>query len=59
MPLLTEPIGSIPRSAQLIEGIRRFGGGRMAVDELEGLFDNAVRGHVLAAASLVEMYARS
>ncbi len=43
MTLPTEPIGSIPRPAQLIEGIRDYGAGRITADALETLFDNAVR----------------
>jgi 5-methyltetrahydropteroyltriglutamate--homocysteine methyltransferase len=43
MTLPTEPIGSIPRPAALISGMQAFGSGRIAADELESLFDTAVR----------------
>src|SRR5260221_7488051 len=43
MTLPTEPIGSIPRPAQIIEGIREYSAGRITADALETLFDNAVR----------------
>ena len=43
MPLPTEPIGSIPRPVELIEGMQAFGEGRISSDALEALFDAAVR----------------
>lgn len=43
MTLPTEPIGSIPRPAALITGMQSFGAGRTSSDELESLFDAAVR----------------
>src|ERR1700730_1236957 len=43
MPLPTEPIGSIPRPPELIEGMKAFGAGRISADALEALFDGAVR----------------
>jgi len=43
MVLPTEPIGSIPRPAALIEGIQTFEDGRMSQQELERLYDSAVR----------------
>ena len=43
MTLPTEPIGSIPRPAELIEGMKAFGDGRIGEDALEALFDAAVR----------------
>jgi len=43
MTLPTEPIGSIPRPAELIEGMKAFGEGRITADALEALFDAAVR----------------
>ena len=43
MTLPTEPIGSIPRPAELIEGMKAFGTGRISADALEALFDGAVR----------------
>ncbi|MEP6994332.1 MAG: cobalamin-independent methionine synthase II family protein [Acidobacteriota bacterium] len=43
MSLPTEPIGSIPRPPELIEGMKAFAGGRISSDALEALFDGAVR----------------
>ena len=43
MTLPTEPIGSIPRPPELIEGMKAFGTGRISADALEALFDGAVR----------------
>jgi len=43
MPLPTEPIGSIPRPPELIEGMQAFTAGRISADALEALFDGAVR----------------
>jgi 5-methyltetrahydropteroyltriglutamate--homocysteine methyltransferase len=43
MVLPTEPIGSIPRPAALIEGIQTFEDGRMSQQDLERLYDSAVR----------------
>ena len=43
MPLPTEPIGSIPRPPELIQGMKAFGDGRISADALEALFDGAVR----------------
>lgn len=43
MTLPTEPIGSIPRPAALIEGMRAAAAGRIAAEKLETLFDDAVR----------------
>jgi 5-methyltetrahydropteroyltriglutamate--homocysteine methyltransferase len=43
MILPTEPIGSIPRPAALLEGMKAFGEGRIAHEALEALFDDAVR----------------
>ena len=43
MTLPTEPIGSIPRPRELMEGMRTFGEGRISADALEALFDGAVR----------------
>jgi 5-methyltetrahydropteroyltriglutamate--homocysteine methyltransferase len=42
MTLPTEPIGSIPRPRNLIEGMKAFGDGRIGADALETLFDAAV-----------------
>jgi 5-methyltetrahydropteroyltriglutamate--homocysteine methyltransferase len=43
MALPTEPIGSIPRPRELIEGVAAFGAGRISADALEALYDGAVR----------------
>lgn len=43
MILPTEPIGSIPRPAALIEGIRSFECGRCSEQELDALYDSATR----------------
>src|SRR5215831_749765 len=43
MTLPTEPIGSIPRPQELIEGMTAFADGRIGADALEALFDAAVR----------------
>jgi methionine synthase II (cobalamin-independent) len=43
MTLPTEPIGSIPRPATLISGMQAFRAGQISEDELESLFDTAVR----------------
>src|SRR5438128_3603610 len=43
MPLPTEPIGSIPRPPELIEGMRAFASGSLSSDRMESLFDAAVR----------------
>lgn len=43
MPIPTEPVGSIPRSPELMEGVRAFAAGKVTRDELEELYDSAVR----------------
>jgi 5-methyltetrahydropteroyltriglutamate--homocysteine methyltransferase len=43
MTLPTEPIGSIPRPKELIEGMTAFSDGRIGADALESMFDAAVR----------------
>ena len=43
MTLPTEPIGSIPRSRELMEGMSAAAAGRLGADRLEALFDDAVR----------------
>ncbi|HEX9107441.1 MAG TPA: cobalamin-independent methionine synthase II family protein [Longimicrobiales bacterium] len=43
MPIPTEPIGSIPRPPELIEGVQRFADGRMSRTELDALYDRALR----------------
>jgi methionine synthase II (cobalamin-independent) len=47
MTLPTEPIGSIPRPPELIEGMKAFDAGRISADALEALFDRAVRDTIL------------
>jgi 5-methyltetrahydropteroyltriglutamate--homocysteine methyltransferase len=39
----TEPIGSIPRPPQLLEGLEAFAAGGISQERLDGLFDDAVR----------------
>jgi len=41
--LPTEPIGSVPRPAALIAGIQAFEDGRSSPEELEALYDSAIR----------------
>ncbi len=43
MPIPTEPIGSIPRPAALIEGMRDVGVGRISQEQWRSLCDQAVR----------------
>ena len=43
MSLPTEPIGSIPRPPELIEGMKAFASGSLSPDRMESLFDSAVR----------------
>jgi 5-methyltetrahydropteroyltriglutamate--homocysteine methyltransferase len=43
MPIPTEPIGSIPRPPELVEGLRQVAAGRMAPDALNPLYERAVR----------------
>jgi methionine synthase II (cobalamin-independent) len=43
MTLPTEPVGSIPRPRELIEGMAAFGTGRIGREALDALFDGAVR----------------
>ena len=43
MTLPTEPIGSIPRTRELIEAMQAAAAGRFGADRLEALFDDAVR----------------
>lgn len=42
MPIPTEPIGSVPRPPELIEGMRGAAEGRVSADELDALFDSAL-----------------
>lgn len=43
MSIPTEPIGSIPRPPELIEGVRAFAAGEIAAEQLEALREAAVR----------------
>ncbi len=43
MPILTEPIGSIPRPRELLEGIEAFHSGSISEQDLAARFDDAVR----------------
>ena len=43
MPIPTEPIGSIPRPPELIEGMQQFAAGRITQAKLGTLFDRATR----------------
>ncbi len=43
MPIPTEPIGSIPRSPELIEAMRAFSTGRISREKLNSLYDQAIR----------------
>jgi 5-methyltetrahydropteroyltriglutamate--homocysteine methyltransferase len=43
MPIPTEPIGSIPRSPELMQGMAAFASGSLSPDRMESLFDAAVR----------------
>src|SRR5580692_12042102 len=43
MSIRTEPIGSIPRPIELVEGLSAFSSGDLGVDELNILFDRALR----------------
>src|SRR5438874_9846986 len=43
MPIPTEPIGSIPRPPELIAAMGEFAAGRISRDELQLLYDRALR----------------
>jgi methionine synthase II (cobalamin-independent) len=43
MPLPSEPIGSVPRPEDLLQGIREFSAGRISRGELNSLYDRAIR----------------
>jgi methionine synthase II (cobalamin-independent) len=43
VPFPTEPIGSIPRPSELIEGVRALAAGTVSRAELDGLYEEAVR----------------
>ncbi|MGH2719973.1 MAG: cobalamin-independent methionine synthase II family protein [Actinomycetota bacterium] len=43
MAIPTEPIGSIPRPSELLDGIRGFAEGRVSEEQLRSLYDAAIR----------------
>lgn len=43
MPIPTEPIGSIPRPRELLDGVQAFNQRRISRDELNALYDSAIR----------------
>jgi 5-methyltetrahydropteroyltriglutamate--homocysteine methyltransferase len=43
MTILTEPIGSIPRPAELVEGLKAFSSGEIKAAELDVLFERALK----------------
>jgi 5-methyltetrahydropteroyltriglutamate--homocysteine methyltransferase len=43
VPIPTEPIGSIPRPSELIEGVRAASEGRISREELDTLYSNALQ----------------
>src|SRR5580692_9857980 len=43
MMIPTQPIGSIPRPPELLQGIQAFRAGKMSRGELDDLYDDAVR----------------
>jgi 5-methyltetrahydropteroyltriglutamate--homocysteine methyltransferase len=43
MKIYTEPIGSIPRPVELVEGLKAYSSGDLETDELNVLFDRALR----------------
>jgi 5-methyltetrahydropteroyltriglutamate--homocysteine methyltransferase len=43
MAIPTEPIGSIPRPSELLDGIRGFTEGRVSEEQLRSLYDAAIR----------------
>src|SRR5881296_385258 len=43
MPIPTEPIGSIPRPPDLIEGMGQFAAGRISRDDMRSLYESAIR----------------
>jgi len=46
MPLPTEPIGSIPRPVELIEGLKAFRAGDLSEETLDRMYDRALRATV-------------
>src|SRR3989442_1432181 len=43
MPIPTEPIGSIPRPPELVEAMRQLASGRVSLDAVRPLYEQAVR----------------
>jgi 5-methyltetrahydropteroyltriglutamate--homocysteine methyltransferase len=43
MPIPTEPIGSIPRPPELVEGMRQLASGRISQDRVRSLSEGAIR----------------
>src|SRR5437899_1420607 len=43
MTIPTEPIGSIPRPAELIDGMQQLAAGRISQDQMRHLYDRAIR----------------
>jgi len=43
VPIPTEPIGSIPRPQELLKGMQEFNAGRISQEDLDPLYDRAVR----------------
>jgi 5-methyltetrahydropteroyltriglutamate--homocysteine methyltransferase len=43
MPIPTEPIGSIPRPPELVEGMRQLASGRISQDRVRSLSEAAIR----------------
>jgi 5-methyltetrahydropteroyltriglutamate--homocysteine methyltransferase len=43
MPIPTEPIGSIPRPPELVEGVGQLVAGRISPDQVKSLYDRAIR----------------
>ncbi len=43
MPIPTEPVGSIPRPPELIEGVRDFASGRVSQEKLNSPYERAIR----------------
>src|SRR5437763_16630251 len=43
MPIPTEPVGSIPRSPELVAAMQQFASGRLSRDQLARLEDEGVR----------------
>src|SRR5581483_8790078 len=48
MPIPTEPIGSIPRPRELLEGMQGYAAGTVSREDLDALYDGAVRDTIAA-----------